>query len=63
MRGPGMRQWNVVAGLAITLCVVYAGATVWGFASGAVTFEAFDKGLGMMVTAVLGYLARMLNEK
>jgi len=57
------RQWNVMASLAVLLVLAYAGGYVAALSIGKVDIAAFREGMLPVVTAVLGYVARMIKDQ
>lgn len=56
-----MKQWNVTAGMAVSLTLLYAGTTTWAFIAGTIPFETYGSAIAPLLTAWGGYLARMLQ--
>lgn len=54
------RKWNVVAALAVVLCIVYVGVLAAAFFMRVITASEFAQYVLPIVTAVLGYLSHML---
>ena len=56
-------KWNVASGLAVFSVLGYIGVLGYAFAFGKIEFIAFRDAALPVVSALLGYWARMLNEK
>lgn len=56
-----MRQWNVIATLAVILTVAYVGVYSYFAVTTTIDIQTFREGVLPVLTAILGYLARMLK--
>lgn len=57
------RQWNVIAGLAVILVLTHMGVVSAAWLMGRITFEQYGGALLPMLTGVLGYVAKMIEDK
>lgn len=57
------RKWNVVAGLAIILVLTHMVVVSAAWLMGRITFEQYGGALLPMLTGVLGYVAKLVEDK
>lgn len=56
------RHWNTIAGLAVVVTLIYVLTIAAGLLMGRIDFVTFAGAIAPVVTALLGYMARMASE-